>query len=235
MSSLIRKALRVAAPLSSSFVFSALSVSFSAVSASRAGSALAASGCPPSSARVRGWRQRGRRRHGERHRDQQHRESSHRSYSTAGSSLALISNARSWSVEPRTIQQTRECSSLDRRGTNGDVFNRLLRHFAVTTKWARRFFDHAPSSCPGSNGNFLAVTDRLDTVRRDPQRYQVAWADTARRSPSARLYSAVPRSSQWPSMVTCHDGYFSTLRRSPAARPGRPRRRRSSRARRTRP
>src|SRR5437773_7940548 len=31
---------------------------------------------------------------------------------------------------------------------------------------------------------------------------------TARSSPSARLYSAVPRSSQCPSIVTTHVGYF---------------------------
>src|SRR5262245_26481541 len=31
---------------------------------------------------------------------------------------------------------------------------------------------------------------------------------TARRSPSARLYSAVPRSSQWPSTVIIHVGYL---------------------------
>src|SRR5688572_227569 len=33
-------------------------------------------------------------------------------------------------------------------------------------------------------------------------------AATARRSPRARLYSAVPRSSQWPSIVITHVGYF---------------------------
>src|SRR5436190_8292621 len=33
-------------------------------------------------------------------------------------------------------------------------------------------------------------------------------AATARRSPNARLYSAVPRSSQWPSIVTAQLGYF---------------------------
>src|SRR5438552_16993642 len=37
-------------------------------------------------------------------------------------------------------------------------------------------------------------------------------AATARRSPNARLYSAVPRSSQWPSMVTVQLGYrFRTV------------------------
>src|SRR5687767_14361325 len=41
-----------------------------------------------------------------------------------------------------------------------------------------------------------------------PSDIRYARADTARRSPSAKLYSAVPRSSQCPSIVITHDGYF---------------------------
>ena len=62
--------------------------------------------------------------------------------------------------------------------------------------------DHEPSSCPGSNGNSFAVADRPQPVGRDAQRDQVVARRQRRRSPSARLYSAVPRSSEWPSIVT---------------------------------
>src|SRR5438093_7123665 len=41
-----------------------------------------------------------------------------------------------------------------------------------------------------------------------PRDTRYARAVTARRSPNARLYSAVPRSSQCPSMVTAQVGYF---------------------------
>src|SRR5262245_46124828 len=41
-----------------------------------------------------------------------------------------------------------------------------------------------------------------------PSAIRYARALTARRSPNARLYSAVPRSSQWPSIVTAQLPYF---------------------------
>src|SRR5881296_2571252 len=41
-----------------------------------------------------------------------------------------------------------------------------------------------------------------------PSAIRYARALTARRSPRARLYSAVPRSSQWPSIVTVQVPYF---------------------------
>src|SRR5579862_6864865 len=41
-----------------------------------------------------------------------------------------------------------------------------------------------------------------------PSDTRYARAATARRSPNARLYSAAPRSSQCPSMVTVQVGYF---------------------------
>src|SRR5262245_20845128 len=45
-----------------------------------------------------------------------------------------------------------------------------------------------------------------------PSDIKYARVFTARRSPNAKLYSAVPRSSQWPSIVTAQVAYFfSTL------------------------
>src|SRR5579862_2377917 len=43
-----------------------------------------------------------------------------------------------------------------------------------------------------------------------PRLTRYSFTALARRAPSARLYSRVPRSSAWPSTVTRTDGYFDS-------------------------
>src|ERR671936_2117841 len=52
-----------------------------------------------------------------------------------------------------------------------------------------------------------------------PSETRYVRAAIARRSPSARLYSAVPRSSQWPSIVTVQVEYFFRIAASASSTP----------------
>src|SRR5579862_9898453 len=75
----------------------------------------------------------------------------------------------------------------------------LIAYFPVTMKCPRRFCDQHASLSPVQNG---ASFPRLLTVMRFagmPSEARYAWTALARFSPSARLYSSVPRSSAWPS------------------------------------
>src|SRR5207248_7567690 len=66
---------------------------------------------------------------------------------------------------------------------------------------ARRFFAHADSSWPGSAGRSLPWLTTLIRLPSAPSPVRYLRTDSARRWPSARLYSVVPRSSVWPATV----------------------------------
>src|SRR5688572_3952107 len=67
---------------------------------------------------------------------------------------------------------------------------------------ARRFSAHASSSEPLDLGSFSPLLTISILPSDTPSRAKYFRTSRARRSPSARLYSSVPRSSQWPSIVT---------------------------------
>ena len=71
-----------------------------------------------------------------------------------------------------------------------------------TPKSTRRFHFHADSSCPATAG---FDSPKLTVLSRDdgtPRSTRYLFTEAARRSPRARLYSSLPRSSQFPWSVT---------------------------------
>src|SRR5581483_2245458 len=103
-------------------------------------------------------------------------------------------------------------------------------YFAVITKWPRRFccqHDSFSSLQNGCSFPLLIVVIRVDGT---PRLERYSFTALARREPSARLYSALPRESQWPStemVVLVHffsqsasfwSGAFASSRRSALSR-----------------
>src|SRR5262249_22569598 len=78
-----------------------------------------------------------------------------------------------------------------------------LAYLAVMMKWPRRFCDQqlsASSVHTRCSFPLLTVVTRLAAT---PRLTRYSLTAVARREPSPRLYSALPRESQWPSTVTC--------------------------------
>src|SRR5262249_42871014 len=75
-------------------------------------------------------------------------------------------------------------------------------YFAVITKWPRRFCDQQPSFSSvqiGCSLPLLTIVIREDAT---PRLIRYSFTAEARREPRPRLYSALPRESQCPSIVT---------------------------------
>src|SRR5438067_11622527 len=76
-------------------------------------------------------------------------------------------------------------------------------YLPVITKCPRRFCCQQDSFCSLQNGCSLPLLTTVTRLATMPRLCRYSLTALARRDPRLRLYSELPRESQWPSTVTC--------------------------------